>query len=113
MPEDSLLIRKDDLSGSAIAELLREHLRCMARVSPKESCHALNLDELKQPEITFWSIWAGPNLAGCGALKELDPKQAEIKSMRTASAHLRKGVATRMLQHILAEAKRRNYDRLS
>jgi putative acetyltransferase len=106
-------IRKDDLTGSEIIELLHEHLRCMERVSPPESRHALDLDKLRKPEITFWSIWNGADLAGCGAMKELDPQHAEIKSMRTAYAYQRKGVASQMLQHILEEAKRRGYRRLS
>jgi len=75
--------------------------------------HALDMDGLRQPEITFWSVWEGEELVGCGALKELDTQHAEIKSMRTASAHLRKGVASRLLQHIIEEAKRRHYRRLS
>ena len=106
-------IKIDDLSGSEIAELLVEHLQCMAEVSPPESRHALNIDGLRQPEITFWSVWEGQELAGCGALKELDARHAEIKSMRTAKAHLRKGVATMLLQHIIKEAKQRGYHRLS
>jgi putative acetyltransferase len=106
-------IRVDDLSGREIIELLREHMRCMERVSPPESRHALNLDGLRKPGITFWTIWNGSDLAGCGALKELPSQQGEIKSMRTASAYLRKGVASQMLRHIVDEAKRRGYRRLS
>ena len=106
-------IKIDDLTGSEIAHLLGEHLRCMERVSPPESRHALNLDALRQPDVTFWSAWQENDLAGCGALKELDPTHGEIKSMRTATAHLRKGVAAALLQHIIAEARRRGYHRLS
>jgi len=106
-------IRVDDLRGPEIIALLREHLRCMEAVSPPESRHALNLDGLRQSEITFWTIWHNANLAGCGALKELDPRHGEIKSMRTASAYLRQGVASRMLTHILDESRRRGYHRLS
>lgn len=109
----SMQIRQDDLSGAEIIELLHEHLRCMALVSPPESRHALNLDGLRQPDITLWSIWDGPGLAGCGALKELDAQHGEVKSMRTAYAQQRKGVASLMLQHIVAEAKQRGYRRLS
>ena len=109
----SLPIRVDDLRGPEIIELLREHLRCMERVSPPESRHALDLDGLRKPEITFWTIWNGPDLAGCGALKQLDPHHGEIKSMRTASKFLRQGIASRMLTHIIDEAKRRGYRRLS
>jgi putative acetyltransferase len=108
-----MVIRADDLTSSQVIELLREHLRCMAVVSPPESRHALNLDELKTPDVTFWSVWDGSELAGCGALKEIDETHAEIKSMRTASGYLRKGVASQMVQHILEEAKRRGYGRLS
>lgn len=106
-------IKIDDLSGPEVAELLNEHLENMALHSPPESVHALDLDEMKKPDVTFWSVWDGNELAGCGALKELDAHHAEIKSMRTASAHLRKGVAKQILQHIIEEAKQRRYRRLS
>jgi len=106
-------IKIDDLSGPEIAELLAEHLRCMAGASPPESRHALNLDELRAPDVTFWSAWQGQELAGCGALKELDAAHGEIKSMRTARAHLRKGVVSMLLDHILSEAQRRASRRLS
>src|SRR5204863_8542773 len=106
-------IRIDDLQGPEIAELLAEHLRCAAEVTPVKSRHALKLEELRAPNITFWSVWDGGELAGCGALKELDATHGEIKSMRTANAHLRKGVARNMLAHILAEARRRGYRRVS
>ena len=106
-------IKRDDLTGAEIQQLLAEHLQCMAETSPPESRHALNLDGLRQPDITFWTVWEGVQLAGCGALKELESLHGEIKSMRTSRTHLRKGVGSAMLQHILAEAKRRGYRRLS
>ncbi|HET9131525.1 MAG TPA: GNAT family N-acetyltransferase, partial [Terriglobia bacterium] len=81
--------------------------------SPPESVHALDIESLRKPEITFWTIWQESELMGCGALKQLDSSHGEIKSMRTAAAHLRKGVATAMMVHILAEARRRSYRRLS
>src|ERR1700681_4941909 len=90
-------IRADDRSGSEIIELLHEHLRCMALVSPPESRHALDLDGLRQPDITFWSIWDASDLTGCGAMKELGEHHGEIKSMRTAYAYQRKGVASQVL----------------
>ncbi len=109
----SLHIRPDDLTGPEIIALLHEHLRCMAEVSPPESRHALNLDGLRQPDITVWTIWSGSELAGCGALKELDATHGELKSMRTAYAFQRKGIASQMLQHLIIEAQRRGYRRLS
>ena len=106
-------IRVDDLSSPEIIQLLQEHLQSAALHSPPESVHALDVEALRKPDITFWSAWEGLELMGCGAIKELDPRHGEIKSMRTASAHLRKSVAARLLQHILEEAKRRSYERLS
>jgi len=108
-----MVIKIDDLTGPEIAALLAEHLQCMAGVSPAESRHALNLEELRKPDITFWSVWHESGLVGCGALKELDRQHGEIKSMRTATAHLRKGVASLLLEHIISEAKRRGYCKLS
>ena len=105
--------RLDDLRGPEVIQLLEEHLRCMAQVSPPESRHALNLDGLRKPDITFWSIWNGAELAGCGALKELDKRHGEIKSMRTAYKFQRQGVGSKMLQHLIEEAQRRDYRRLS
>ena len=106
-------IKIDDLAGPEIYELLQDHLQSMALHSPPESVHALDIDALRQLEITFWTVWENGELLGCGALKELDAQHAEIKSMRTASAHLRKGVAKYLLGHILNEAKRRGYSRIS
>ena len=106
-------IKRDDLTGSAIQALLREHLANMHEQSPPESVHALPIEELRKPDVTFWSVWDGAELLGCGALKELDPQHGEIKSMRTAPVHRRKGVAARLLEHILDEAMRRNYRRVS
>src|SRR5918912_835391 len=105
-------IKIDDLSGPEIHELLQEHLRNMALHSPPESVHALDIEGLRQPEITFWTVWENGELLGCGALKELDAQHAEIKSMRTSSGHLRKGVASHLLRHIVEEARRRGYTRL-
>lgn len=106
-------IRQDDLSGPKIRELIREHLNNMAELSPPESTHALDVDGLKQPDVTFWSAWADDELLGCGALKELDDSHGEIKSMRTVEKHRGKGVARRLLTHILEEAGRRGYRRVS
>jgi putative acetyltransferase len=106
-------IKIDDLTGPEVAELVGEHHQGMSLNSPPESIHALNLEGLQKPEITFWSAWEGKELVGCGALKELDGQHGEIKSMRTSADHLRKGVASRMLQHIMEEAQRRGYRQLS
>jgi putative acetyltransferase len=107
-----LQIREDDLTGKTIADFLQEHLDNMHEITPPESVHALDLEALRSPDITFWTAWEGDELLGCGALKELDSRSGEVKSMRTARAHRRKGIAAKMLEHIIKEAGRRAYDRL-
>jgi putative acetyltransferase len=134
-------IVEDDLSGEAIRALLQIHFDGMLANSPPGSCHFLDLDELRGPgvpdpayrsertlwrdskrsgdgarqhgRVTFWSIWDDDELAGCGAIKELAPTHGEIKSMRTAEAHLGKHVGSEMLAHIVDVARQRGYQRLS
>jgi putative acetyltransferase len=106
-------VQIDDLSGPEVKRLLAEHLQGMAEHSPPESIHALDLDKLRATDITFWTVWEHGELLGCGALKELDSLQGEIKSMRTAVTHLGKGVASVLVRHIIATAKERGYERLS
>ncbi|MDX2214271.1 MAG: GNAT family N-acetyltransferase [Oculatellaceae cyanobacterium bins.114] len=103
-------IREDDLTSQKIADLLREHLDNMHEITPPGSVHALDLEGLRSPNITFWSAWEGEELLGCGALKELDSNRGEVKSMRTAQTYRRQGVASKILEHIIQEAKRRSYD---
>ena len=106
-------IEIDDLSRPEIHALLNEHLKNMYALSPPESVHALDLDKLRKPDITFWSAWDGAVLLGCGALKELTPKHGEIKSMRTPNALRRKGAGRAILAHIMETARSRSYERLS
>ena len=112
-PPAAFEIREDDLTGSKIAGLLQDHLDTVALHSPPESIHALDLDGLQAPEITFWTAWQESELLGCAALKELDLTHGEIKSMRTATRYRRKGVAARLLEHLLGVARRRSYRRVS
>ncbi|WP_375480176.1 GNAT family N-acetyltransferase [uncultured Nostoc sp.] len=105
-------IRSDDLTGKKIADLLQEHIENMHLLTPPGSVHALDLEALRSPDITFWTAWERSELLGCGALKELDSRSGEIKSMRTAKAHRRRGVASKILEHIIKEAERRAYHRL-
>jgi putative acetyltransferase len=104
-----LQIREDNLTGKKIADFLREHLEEMKEITPPESVHTLDLEGLRSPDITFWSAWESDELLGCGALKELDLRSGEIKSMRTVKAYLRRGVASKILEHIIKEAERRAY----
>ena len=107
-----MIIVEDDLSGPEIRALLREHVQGMFDTSPPDSVHTLSLEALRVPAITLWSAWEGAALMGCGALKELDAGSGEIKSMRTAQAHLGKGVATAILQRIVDVATERGYRHL-
>jgi putative acetyltransferase len=106
-------IKIDDLRGPEIALLLEEHLAGMRASSPACSVHALDIDALRKPEIAFWSAWDGGELLGCGALKELNPQHAEVKSMRTSAKHLRKKVASSILQVLIDTATSRGYKKLS
>ena len=106
-------IEIDDLSRPAIHALLEEHLQSMRALSPPESVHALDLDALRLPGITFWSVWDGSLLLGCGALKELSRTHGEVKSMRTPAALRRRGAARAVLAHIVQVARERGYERLS
>ncbi len=106
-------IRIDDLQGAAIAALLQVHLDAMHQHSPPESVHALDLDALRHPSITFWTAWDGDALMGCGALKTHSATHAELKSMRTAAGHERKGVARALLRHMEAAARAKGVQRIS
>jgi putative acetyltransferase len=108
-----LRIVVDDLSGPRIARFLEEHVQEMRSITPLESKHALDLDGLRKPEITFWSVLDGDALVGCGAIKRLDPVHAELKSMRTAPDRKRSGIASLLLGHIITEATSMGFGRLS
>jgi putative acetyltransferase len=124
-------IQADDLTGPEIIALLQQHLNDMHLTSPPESVHALDLTGLRAAEVSFWTLWVSQQaqsfnespltessateseqLAGCGALKQLDAQTAEIKSMRTAEAFRRQGVAARMLEHLITVAGERGYQQL-
>lgn len=106
-------IIEDNLEGPEISSFLGEHLDWSASLSPPESSHALDLDELRAPNVTVWTAWEEDELLGCGALQELDDRHGEIKSMRTADDQLGKGVASALLGHIIAIARQRGYTRIS
>lgn len=103
-------IREDDLTGTEIAAFLREHLENMREVTPPGSVYAYELERLRAPDVTFWSAWDDEQLLGCAALKELDSRTGEVKSMHTAASYRRRGVASALLDHLIAEAERRGYD---
>ena len=109
----NLDIRLDDLTAPAILDLIRDHLAEMALHSPAESIHALDLDGLRAPDLTFWSAWISDDLIGCAGLRELDRHHGEIKSMRTVPNLRGHGIGRALLDHVIAEATARGYKRLS
>ena len=104
-------IREDDLSGEAVRSLLALHLAGMHENTPAGHVFALDLSGLKAPGVTVWTVWDGGALAGIGALKALGDGAGELKSMRTAPAHLRRGVAAALLEHIIDQARARGLGR--
>ena len=103
----------DDLRGSEIKSLLEAHLDLMRSQSPACSAHALDLDGLRKPEITFWSAWEDSDLIGCVALKDHGEKLGEIKSMHTKASSRGKGIAAKLLAHLEAEAQKTGITTLS
>lgn len=106
-------IETDDLTRPAVHRLLEEHLANMYEITPAERVFALDLEKLRAPDITFWTVWDGDVLLGCGALKELSPTEGEVKSMRTPQALRGRGAGRAVLARIVDEARRRGYERLS
>ena len=107
------VIRPGDFDDDRVKALLTRHLEGMHATSPPGSVFALDWSALQAPEISFYALWERQELLGFGALKALGPYSGEIKSMRTADAHLRRGVGAAVLEHIIDEARRRAYRRLS
>jgi putative acetyltransferase len=106
-------IREGGLDDPRVIALMRFHMERLLANSPKESVHALDLEGLRQPTVTFWTAWDGNQLLGCGALKQLDAEHGEVKAMRTAPEHLRRGTGAALVSHILNVARSRGYRRLS
>ena len=107
-----LKFRLDDLTGEPTRALIARHLAGMRASSPAESVHALEIDKLRSTDISFWSVWTGEEIVGCGALKRLDARRGELKSMRVADAFLGKGIGKALLQHLMAEARARGLQSL-
>jgi putative acetyltransferase len=102
-------IIEDDLSGAEVAALLAFHLSEMHQWSPPESVHAMPIERLRQPDVTFYSAWDDDTLAAVGALKHLGDGRGELKSMRAAPEYRGKGAGKAILEHLMAEARNRGY----
>ena len=106
-------IREGGLDEPQVVVILEQHFQAMLANSPAGSCHFLDRSGLRAQGVSFWTAWDGDDVLGVIALKELDPEHGEIKSMRTAAQHLRRGTGAALLSHILATARARGYRRLS
>ncbi|WP_436408506.1 GNAT family N-acetyltransferase [Agromyces chitinivorans] len=109
----TISITEGDLADPRVLRLLDDHLADMHATSPPESVHALDVAGLRAPGMTFWALADGDAMLGCVALKELDPAHGELKSMRTDAAARGRGLGRMLLEHVIAEAERRGYSRLS
>jgi putative acetyltransferase len=110
---DEFVIAVDDPRRDDVRALLEQHLAFARSVTPPVHVYALDLEGLLDPSITFFSVRAGGELLGVGALKQLDPDHAEVKSMHTAKAARRRGVGRAMVNHLLAVAAERGVTRVS
>lgn len=124
MNPTDLHIRLDDLTDPRVAAFMEEHLSDMRAASPPESVHALDMNALRQPHILFWTVWSQPvpeasapepdaRLLGTAAIKLHGNGLGEIKSMRTHASARGQGLASRLLHHLLAQARQRGLQRLS
>lgn len=112
MSAETLIFREDDLTGAPTRALIARHLAGMRANSPACSVHAYDIDKLRAPDVTFWSVWVGDQIAGCGALKMLEARRGELKSMRVADPFLGRGIGRALLEFLLAEARRRGVESL-
>jgi putative acetyltransferase len=102
-----------DFTDPRLLDLIRMHVVAARENSPPGFSFALDLSGLTHPAVSFFVIKAGDDIAAMGALKELTPTHGELKSMRTAPAFLRQGLAAMMLDHLIALGRSRGYTRIS
>ena len=96
-----------------VNELLTEHFKELKAASPKGSAHVLDIPGLKNPSIKFWSLWENEKLIGCGALKFLENKHGEFKSIRIHNNFRNKGYGMKIINHLTYEAKKLGIKRIS
>lgn len=108
-----MIIKKADFSHPQVQNLIYIHLHGLHQNTPLEQSFALDLSSLQKDTISVYTLWSDEELLGCGAIQELTPDHAEIKSMRTHPAHLRQGVAAQLLEYLLELAQQRHYQKVS
>jgi putative acetyltransferase len=107
-----VVIAPDDPRRADVTALLERHLAFSHEVTPEGHVHALDVERLVDPAVTFFSARRDGELLGVGALRELDPTFGEVKSMHTAPAARRQGVGRAIVEHLLVVARARGYDRV-
>jgi putative acetyltransferase len=111
VPEDEISV--DDPRADDVRQLLERHLAFAHANTPPEDIHALGIDGLLDPAVTFFAFRRGGELLGVGALKQLDQHHAELKSMHTAQAARGRGIGRAMLNHLIGVAHDRGCRRVS
>ena len=102
-----------NFDNSEVHEFLIKHFIELRSVSPEGSAHVLDIAGLKDPSIKFWSLWEENNLMGSGALKFLDKEHGEFKSIRVSDKFRSKGNGSKVIDHLIYEAKRLSIKKLS
>lgn len=105
----AFVVGPEDPASPDVQELLALHMAFAKEQSPPEDVHTLDVAGLQAEQVSFFSIRVDGELLGVGALKQLDPERAEIKSMHTATAARGRGVARALLEHLVATARDRRY----
>ncbi len=106
-------IKEGQLDDPRVLALLETHVsRARAETAPGKA-HALDVSGLNTPDIRFFTLWDNETLLGCGALKTLSPGHGEVKSMHTAEAHRGLGAGSRILKHMIDQARAMGLTRLS
>ncbi|PKV94549.1 putative acetyltransferase [Amycolatopsis echigonensis] len=108
-----LLIDRADFANPQLRAFLQAHLDDLAPTAPAESRHALDLAALQRPEVRLWTVQDDQRIVGTAALAALEPRHEELKSMRTDPARRGEGIARRLLDHLLQDAKDRGIERIS
>lgn len=103
----------DDPRAPDVRALLERHLAFAHETTPAEDVHALDVDALLDPAVTFFSLRQDGELLGVAALKEVEPHHGELKSMHTARVARGRGVGRALVEHLVDVARRRGYERLS
>lgn len=106
-------IKVDNLTHPDVRALVVTHHNEMVANDNINISNALDLEGLQSEDVTFFSVWEGETLTGCGAVRELDATHGEIKSMHTDRRFRRRGVSAALLYHMTKFAEERGYKRLS